>query len=137
MRLKTLPKGLGFYKLWQSPKRAACGKPAVKRPEPKLTRVAFKVSPLVEFCSASCRTRPVFRFATTAGQSQHLTLRRVWFGCEFINVKATNPNWEKWPPAPTRGAQGNALKAILAMGYVLDRLSRTNEGTLDCGLNQA
>ncbi|PWT73230.1 MAG: hypothetical protein C5B46_05670 [Proteobacteria bacterium] len=28
----------------------------------------------------------------------HLTLRAVWFGQEFINVKATNPNWEKWRP---------------------------------------
>jgi len=28
----------------------------------------------------------------------HLTLRGVWHGKEFINVKATNPNWEKWRP---------------------------------------
>ena len=28
----------------------------------------------------------------------HLTLRGVWFGHEFINVKATNPEWEKWRP---------------------------------------
>ena len=28
----------------------------------------------------------------------HLTLRGVWFGEEFINVKATNPNSEKWRP---------------------------------------
>jgi DNA topoisomerase VI subunit B len=28
----------------------------------------------------------------------HLTLRGVWFGQEFVNVKATNPNWEKWRP---------------------------------------
>jgi hypothetical protein len=28
----------------------------------------------------------------------HLSLRGVWFGREFINVKATNPNWEKWGP---------------------------------------
>ena len=28
----------------------------------------------------------------------HLTLRGVWFGHEFINVKATNPDWEKWRP---------------------------------------
>ena len=28
----------------------------------------------------------------------HLTLRGVWNGEEFINVKATNPNWEKWRP---------------------------------------
>jgi hypothetical protein len=28
----------------------------------------------------------------------HLTLRGIWFGHEFINVKATNPDWEKWRP---------------------------------------
>ena len=28
----------------------------------------------------------------------HLTLRGVWFGQEFVNVQATNPNWEKWWP---------------------------------------
>jgi DNA topoisomerase VI subunit B len=28
----------------------------------------------------------------------HLSLRGVWFGQEFVNVKATNPNWEKWQP---------------------------------------
>jgi DNA topoisomerase VI subunit B len=32
----------------------------------------------------------------------HLSLRGVWCGCEFVNVKATNPNWEKWRPrSPT------------------------------------
>jgi hypothetical protein len=28
----------------------------------------------------------------------HLTLRGVWFGHEFVDVKATNPTWEKWRP---------------------------------------
>jgi DNA topoisomerase VI subunit B len=28
----------------------------------------------------------------------HLTLRGVWFGDEFINVKATDANWGKWRP---------------------------------------
>jgi DNA topoisomerase VI subunit B len=28
----------------------------------------------------------------------HLTVHGVWFGREFINVTATNPNWEKWRP---------------------------------------
>jgi DNA topoisomerase VI subunit B len=28
----------------------------------------------------------------------HLALRGIWFGHEFINVKATSPNWEKWRP---------------------------------------
>jgi DNA topoisomerase VI subunit B len=28
----------------------------------------------------------------------HLTLRGIWFEDEFINVKATNPDWDKWRP---------------------------------------
>jgi DNA topoisomerase VI subunit B len=28
----------------------------------------------------------------------HLTVRGSWFGREFINVAATNPNWKKWLP---------------------------------------
>jgi len=28
----------------------------------------------------------------------HLSLRGVWKGREFVNVSATNPNWEKWRP---------------------------------------
>ena len=28
----------------------------------------------------------------------HLSLKGVWLGHEFIDVKATNPDWEKWRP---------------------------------------
>jgi DNA topoisomerase VI subunit B len=28
----------------------------------------------------------------------HLTLRGVWYGKAFVNIEATNPNWEKWRP---------------------------------------
>jgi hypothetical protein len=28
----------------------------------------------------------------------HLTLRGVWYDREFVNIKATNPQWEKWRP---------------------------------------
>jgi hypothetical protein len=28
----------------------------------------------------------------------HLTVRGRWFGQQFLNVVATNPNWEKWRP---------------------------------------
>jgi hypothetical protein len=28
----------------------------------------------------------------------HLTVRGSWFGHEFINVTATNPDWDKWRP---------------------------------------
>src|SRR5262249_17265777 len=29
----------------------------------------------------------------------HLTLRGIWHDHEFVNVSATNPNWEKWRPS--------------------------------------
>jgi hypothetical protein len=28
----------------------------------------------------------------------HLTLRGVWHGKAFVNIEATNPNWQKWGP---------------------------------------
>jgi DNA topoisomerase VI subunit B len=28
----------------------------------------------------------------------HLTLRGVWLGRDFVNMRATNPDWEKWRP---------------------------------------
>ena len=28
----------------------------------------------------------------------HLALRGVWYGGEFVNATATNPNWDKWRP---------------------------------------
>ena len=28
----------------------------------------------------------------------HLSLRGIWHDKEFVNVKATNPNWQKWGP---------------------------------------
>jgi DNA topoisomerase VI subunit B len=28
----------------------------------------------------------------------HLTLRGIWNGKQFINIKATNPSWQKWGP---------------------------------------
>ena len=45
-RLKSSPKGPSFYKLWQSPSG-----PLAREAEPKLTRVAFRVSRLMEFCT--------------------------------------------------------------------------------------
>ena len=38
------------------------------------------------------------RSAPMSWFNPHLTLRGTWFGQEFINVQATNPDWEKWRP---------------------------------------
>jgi hypothetical protein len=34
----------------------------------------------------------------------HLSLRGIWYGKRFIDVAATNPNWEKWKPRNPTGA---------------------------------
>jgi hypothetical protein len=54
----------------------------------------------------------------------HLTLRGVWLGQEFINVKATNPNWEKWRPRnPTspHWYDASRLQRYLAAHVARDR----------------
>ena len=33
-----------------------------------------------------------------SGSTRICRFRGVWFGREFINTQATNPNWEKWRP---------------------------------------
>ena len=37
-------------------------------------------------------------FSPISWFNPHLTMRGTWFGQEFINVQATNPDWEKWRP---------------------------------------
>jgi DNA topoisomerase VI subunit B len=54
----------------------------------------------------------------------HLTLRGVWFGQEFVNVKATNPNWEKWRPRNPTSAHWydeSRLQRYLAAHVARDR----------------
>jgi DNA topoisomerase VI subunit B len=54
----------------------------------------------------------------------HLSLRGVWYGREFVNVKATNPNWEKWRPRnPTspHWYDETRLQRYLAAHVAIDR----------------
>jgi DNA topoisomerase VI subunit B len=54
----------------------------------------------------------------------HLTLRGVWFGQEFVNVKATNPDWEKWRPRNPTSAHWydeSRLQRYLAAHVARDR----------------
>ena len=54
----------------------------------------------------------------------HLTVRGVWFGHEFINVTATNPNWEKWRPRNPTSAHWydeQRLQRYLAAHVARDR----------------
>ena len=54
----------------------------------------------------------------------HLTVRGVWFGHEFINVTATNPDWDKWRPRKPTSAHwydGPRLQRYLAAHVARDR----------------
>jgi hypothetical protein len=54
----------------------------------------------------------------------HLTVRGVWFGDECINVRATNPDWEKWRPRNPTSAHWYdeaRLKRYLAAHVARDR----------------
>jgi hypothetical protein len=54
----------------------------------------------------------------------HLTVRGVWFGSEFINVTATNPNWQKWRPRNPTSAHWydvQRLQRYLAAHVARDR----------------
>jgi len=131
------------------PKRAAGGKP-----EPKLTRVAFKVSRLMEFCSEreleNQTGHSVGEWPLVVAKE---TLDNALDACEEAEVApeiavtvdpgtiiiednaggiaaetiesildyTVRVSSREAYVSPTRGAQGNALKTILAMGYVLDR----------------
>jgi hypothetical protein len=122
--------------------------------EPKLTRVAFKVSRLMEFCSErelqnqtghsiyewplvvgkegldnaldaaeEAEVAPEITIAVDAGT---ITIQDNAGGIDSETVKSIldftiRVSSREAYVSPTRGAQGNALKTILAMGYVLDR----------------
>jgi DNA topoisomerase VI subunit B len=62
------------------------------------TRITAKWPPSELFTGwAPGRFRELVRAYTWF--NPHLSLRGVWLGREFINVKATNPDWEKWRPS--------------------------------------
>jgi DNA topoisomerase VI subunit B len=129
-------------------------KPARQKPEPKLTRVAFKVSRLMEFCSQrelesqtghalqewplvvgkevmdnaldACEEVEVAPEITVTVDTGTVVIQDNADGIaseiiESILDYTIRVSSREAYVSPTRGAQGNALKTILAMGYVLDR----------------
>jgi hypothetical protein len=146
---KTATTSPQFLQIVAKPKRAAH-----KKPEPKLTRVAFKVSRLMEFCSErelqnqtghpfhdwplvvgkeavdnaldACEEAEVAPDITVIVGPGTITILDNAGGIDSETIESIldysiRVSSREAYVSPTRGAQGNALKTILAMGYVLDR----------------
>ena len=126
----------------------------VAKPPPKLTRVAFRVSRLMEFCTQrelqnqtghsvhdwplvilkelmdnalddaeEIEVAPVISITV---KPKSITIQDNGGGIDTETIKSIldysiRVSSREAYVSPTRGAQGNALKTILAMGYVLDR----------------
>jgi hypothetical protein len=146
---KTHSRTSRFLQIVAKPKRSARNKP-----EPKLTRVAFRVSRLMEFCTKrelqnqtghgvmqwplvvlkelfdnaldageEAEVAPVISIAVEPGS---IVIEDNAAGIKTSTIKSIldytiRVSSREAYVSPTRGAQGNALKTILAMGYVLDR----------------
>jgi hypothetical protein len=132
----------------------------VKRKEkqqPKLTRVAFRVSRLMEFCTKrelqnqtghsaqewplvvlkeltdnaldACEEAEIAPVISIAVDPGSIVIEDNGNGIKISTIKSildytVRVSSREAYVSPTRGAQGNALKTILAMGYVLDRERR-------------
>jgi Histidine kinase-, DNA gyrase B-, and HSP90-like ATPase len=125
-----------------------------KSKEPKLTRVAFRVSRLMEFCTLrelqnqtghsadrwplvvlkelmdnaldAAEEAVIAPVISIAAKSGSIVIQDNGPGIDTETIKAVldytiRVSSREAYVSPTRGAQGNALKTILAMGYVLDR----------------
>jgi DNA topoisomerase VI subunit B len=142
----------------EAPSRKAA---KVPRGQPKLTRVAFRVSRLMEFCTKrelqnqtghsvydwplvvlkelmdnaldACEEAEVAPVISIAVKPGSITIRDNGGGIETDTLKSIldytiRVSSREAYVSPTRGAQGNALKTILAMGYVLDREREDERG---------
>jgi hypothetical protein len=125
-----------------------------KKAEPKLTRVAFTVSRLMEFCSLrelqnqtghayddwllvvlkelvdnaidDCEEAEVAPDIMITVKRGSITIKDNGGGIPTATIKSILDYTKRVSSreayvSPTRGAQGNALKTILAMAYVLNR----------------
>jgi hypothetical protein len=131
-----------------------------EKQQPKLTRVAFKVSRLMEFCTRrelqnqtghgveewplvvlkelmdnaldACEEAEIAPVISIAVEPGSVTIQDNGSGIKPATIKSIldytiRVSSREAYVSPTRGAQGNALKTILAMGYVLDR-ERQDDG---------
>ena len=147
--------GSRFLQIVAEPDRTKRRKSKAKsKSQPKLTRVAFRVSRLMEFCSMrelqnqtghsyedwplvvlkelmdnaldACEEAEVAPVISIAVSRSSITIQDNAGGIETGTIESIldytiRVSSREAYVSPTRGAQGNALKTILAMGYVLDR----------------
>jgi hypothetical protein len=146
--------GPQFLQIMTKPERAARRKSAAKKPDPKLTRVAFRVSRLMEFCSErelqnqtghsvyewplvvvkelfdngldACEEAEIAPDITVIVEPDTIVVQDNANGIvpetiESILDYTVRVSSREAYVSPSRGAQGNALKTILAMSYVLNR----------------
>jgi hypothetical protein len=139
-----------FLQIVAKPRRGVGG----GKPEPKLTRVAFKVSRLMEFCTRrelenqtghdlyewplvvakelidnaldACEEAEVAPVIAVTVEPGVIIVEDNGGGIDADTVASVldytvRVSSREAYCAPTRGAQGNALKTILAMGYVIVR----------------
>jgi hypothetical protein len=149
-----------FLQIVAKPNRATSGKSKAKS-ERKLTRVAFRVSRLMEFCTKrelqnqtghavydwprvvlkelmdnaldACEEAEIAPVISVTVEPGSVTIQDNGTGINPATIKSIldytiRVSSREAYVSPTRGAQGNALKTILAMGYVLDR-ERDGGGT--------
>jgi DNA topoisomerase VI subunit B len=155
---KTPPAEAQILQIVAKPGRPNRGKSKTK-PERKLTRVAFRVSRLMEFCTMrelqnqtghsvydwllvvgkelldnaldaaeEAEVAPAISIAVEPGS---ISIQDNAGGFDTDTIKSildytVRVSSREAYISPTRGAQGNALKTILAMGYVLDRKDGSN-----------
>jgi hypothetical protein len=159
---KKPTKGPRFLQIVAKPDRAS-RKKSKANSEQKLTRVAFRVSRLMEFCTKrelqnqtghsiyewplvvlkelmdnaldACEEAEVAPTISIAvEESGCISIRDNAGGIDTQTIKSIldysiRVSSREAYVSPTRGAQGNALKTILAMGYVLDREGETGTMT--------
>jgi DNA topoisomerase VI subunit B len=152
--------GAQFLQIVAKPDRVTIRK-SKARPQPKLTRVAFRVSRLMEFCTRrelqnqtghgvydwplvvlkelidnaldACEEAEIAPVISIAVETGSITIQDNGGGIETETIQSIldytiRVSSREAYVSPTRGAQGNALKTILAMGYVLDREREDADG---------
>jgi len=144
-----------FLQIVAEPDRTKRRKSRAKsKSQPKLTRVAFRVSRLMEFCTLrelqnqtghsyeewplvvlkelmdnaldACEEAEVAPVISIAVGRSSIAIQDNAAGIDTGTIESIldytiRVSSREAYVSPTRGAQGNALKTILAMGYVLDR----------------